>query len=64
MFFARIINIGTKTNEWSGVAKQNFVMRTNSEKIYYSKILNTLNSYRKILINAANDYDSYVKRLR
>ncbi len=64
VFFERITNIGIKTNEWSGISKQNFVMRTNSEKIYYNKILNTLVNYSKILTTAADEYDTHVRNLR
>ena len=63
-FFERVTNIGVKTNEWIGASSQEFVTRTNMEKIYYNKIVNTLNSYGKILISASNEYKTHVNKLR
>lgn len=62
VLFTRISNISTRTLEWVGAASEQFISRTNVEKIQYMKIINTLNSYGKILVETSNNYDSVVKK--
>lgn len=62
--FSRIANISTRTFEWVGAASEDFIRRTNIEKTQYVKMVSTLNKYGKILIDTANEYDSYVSKLR
>ena len=60
--FSRISNMNTKTFEWVGGASNEFVRRTNLEKIQYKKVVNTLKKYGNILIEAAEGYESVSKR--
>lgn len=61
--FTRIANMNTRTFEWIGSASEDFIRRTNIEKIQYTKMINTLNKYGKTLVDTSNDYDSYVSKL-
>lgn len=60
--FSRITNMNTKTFEWVGGASNEFIRRTNIEKIQYMKVVNTLKNYGKILTDAALEYESVSKR--
>lgn len=61
--FTRIANMNTRTFEWVGTASQDFIRRTNIEKTQYTKMLNTLNKYGKILIEAAEDYEKHANKI-
>lgn len=61
--FTRIANMNTRTFEWVGNASQDFIRRTNIEKVQYTKMLNTLNKYGKILIQTAEDYEKHVNKI-
>lgn len=61
--FTRISNMNTKTFEWVGSASQEFIRRINLEKVQYTKMINTLNKYGKTLVDAANEYESYVNKI-
>lgn len=61
--FARITNMNTRTFEWVGPASEDFIRRTNIEKIQYIKILDTLNKYGKILTYAAQEYENSAKKI-
>ena len=62
VLFSRISNMATRTLEWVGPSSEQFIERTNIEKIQYIKIVNTLNNYGKMLVEASENYDSVVKR--
>lgn len=62
--FTRITNMNTRTYEWVGPASQDFIRRTNIEKIQYNKIINSLNKYGKALIEVSDRYDTYINKLR
>lgn len=62
--FTRIENMNNKTFEWVGAASQEFIRRTNIEKIEYTKMINTLNKYGKTLVNAAQEYEEHIKKIR
>ena len=59
--FNRISNMSTKTLEWVGQSSENFIRRTNIEKIQYMKLLESLNLYGKALVETANSYDSVIE---
>lgn len=61
-FFTRLSNMNTRTFEWVGGSSNEFIRRCNIEKTQYIKIANTLSNYGKILIEAADDYDSVAKK--
>lgn len=62
--FTRIANMNTRTFEWVGSASEDFIRRSNIEKIQYTKMINTLNKYGKVLIETASEYDSCARKLR
>ena len=61
--FTRIANMNTRTFEWVGTASQDFIRRTNIEKVQYRKMLNTLNKYGKVLIETSQDYEKYTNKI-
>lgn len=61
--FTRIANMNTRTFEWVGAASEDFIRRTNIEKVQYTKMVNTLNKYGKTLVDAAQDYESYANKV-
>ena len=60
--FTRISNMSTKTLEWVGTSSEDFIRRTNIEKIQYIKLIEILKKYGSILINAASSYESVIKQ--
>lgn len=62
MLFTRISNMRTRTLEWVGSSSEQFISRTNVEKIQYNKLINTLNNYGKILVDASIEYSNVVKK--
>lgn len=60
--FSRISNMNTKTMEWIGPSSQNYIQRTNLEKIQYINLVKTINNYGKLLISAANAYEKAAKK--
>ena len=61
--FTRIANMNTRTFEWVGSASEEFIRRTNLEKVQYTKMLNTLNKYGKTLVDAAQEYESHANKI-
>lgn len=61
--FTRIANMNTRTFEWVGNASEEFIRRTNIEKVQYTKMVNTLNKYGKTLVDAAEEYESYANKI-
>ena len=61
--FTRIANMNTRTFEWVGSASEEFIRRTNIEKVQYTKMVNTLNKYGKTLIDVAQEYESYANKV-
>ena len=51
------------TREWIGPAANEYVRRTNLEKIAYNLIISDLNKYGKALVNAADRYDASLKKI-
>ena len=60
--YSRISNMNTKTMEWIGPSSENYIQRANLEKIQYINLVKTINSYGKVLINAANSYEKAAKK--
>lgn len=60
--FSRITNMSTRTLEWVGPSSEQFIKRTNMEKIQYTKIVQTLNKYGKMLTEVATQYDLVTKK--
>ncbi len=61
--FTRIANMNTRTFEWVGSASEEFIRRTNIEKVQYTKMVNTLNKYGKTLVDVAQEYESYANKV-
>lgn len=61
--FTRIANMNTRTFEWVGSAAEEFIRRTNIEKVQYTKMVNTLNKYGKTLVDVAQEYESYANKV-
>ena len=62
MLFTRISNMRTRTLEWVGSSSEQFISRTNVEKIQYNKLISTLNNYGKILVDVSMEYSKVVKK--
>ena len=61
--FTRIANMSTRTYEWVGSASEDFIRRTNIEKVQYTKMVNTLNKYGKTLVDTAEEYERYANKI-
>ncbi len=61
--FSRISNV-TNTGEWIGPAAQDFVRRTNLEKIQYLKMRESISKYGNLLINISDEYKRSINNLR
>lgn len=62
--YLRISNMGTRTLEWVGSSSENFIRRSNIEKVQYVKMINSLTKYAKFLEIVANEYDSLINKVR
>ena len=54
-FFSRVTNMSTRTLEWVGPSSEQFIKRTNIEKIQYIKIIQTLNPSEIGIFTIAKD---------
>lgn len=61
--FSRISNI-TNTGEWIGQAAEDFVRRTNLEKIQYLKMKDSIYKYGKSLLDVCDEYKKAINNLR
>lgn len=60
--FSRISNMNNRTFEWVGSGADEFIRRTNIEKVQYLRLINVLKKYGKILIDVANEYEIVAKQ--
>lgn len=62
VLFTRISNMNTRTFEWVGKSANEYVRRTNIERIQYNKVVEVLNQYGKVLVSTADSFDTCIRK--
>ncbi len=62
--FNRLINMPTKTFEWTGMAAKSYASKMKTEKSEYIQLKNNLYNYGKYLVDCANNLDGKISNLR